>query len=473
MSKLFYVKTDDEEQVKNKIYKAKKTFLGSIHQGDYAFIRLAGEMKGSHIRRLWQVKELKEYGDVTEASFDEVALFDPVKLADFTNLDIFMLDKNLLNQVNKQTRGRSFVELHIVSEKDFLNAIKDFSSYVEDKSHHRRVKKFDKKEDIVTDSIDIQFYKEGDLWKIHWMPFYGDDFKKQFNANNFLRYNPEEKRSTKQRTFKFFSGKAKAPSIVGVWDLFCTQNKTTSQSNIKAGSKEPEKSVTDPKLEYVPSGYAKDLINAKNIIFHGAPGTGKTYLAQKIAAEIVSNGECDQYDGKKLTAEQRAAQKEQISFVQFHPSYDYADFVEGIRPVKGPNGIEFELRPGTFKSFVERAIKAYNEYNGPKENAPKYVFIIDEINRGEISKIFGELFFSIDPDYRGKGGVITQYANLHTDSTEKFYVPENVYIIGTMNDIDRSVDSFDLAMRRRFRFIELKAEDRAEDMLWMCELSHL
>ena len=93
----------------------------------------------------------------------------------------------------------------------------------------------------------------------------------------------------------------------------------------------------------------------------------------------------------------------------------------------------------------------------------KYIFIIDEINRGEISKIFGELFFSIDPGYRGRAGEIsTQYANLHADPDEKFYIPDNVYIIGTMNDIDRSVDSFDFAMRRRFRFIELKADECTE-----------
>ena len=89
-----------------------------------------------------------------------------------------------------------------------------------------------------------------------------------------------------------------------------------------------------------------------------------------------------------------------------------------------------------------------------------FVFIIDEINRGEISKVFGELFFSIDPGYRGeRGSVSTQYANLH-ETDDKFYIPENVYIIGTMNDIDRSVDTFDFAMRRRFRFVEVTAESQ-------------
>ena len=98
-----------------------------------------------------------------------------------------------------------------------------------------------------------------------------------------------------------------------------------------------------------------------------------------------------------------------------------------------------------------------------QEKLKPYIFIIDEINRGEISKIFGELFFSIDPGYRGQvGEVSTQYANLHDNTDEQFFIPENVYIIGTMNDIDRSVDSFDFAMRRRFRFIEIKADERLE-----------
>ena len=97
------------------------------------------------------------------------------------------------------------------------------------------------------------------------------------------------------------------------------------------------------------------------------------------------------------------------------------------------------------------------------EKLKKFIFIIDEINRGEISKIFGELFFAIDPGYRGTAGeVSTQYANLHSNHNDKFYIPDNVYIIGTMNDIDRSVDSFDFAMRRRFRFIEVKANEHIE-----------
>ena len=110
----------------------------------------------------------------------------------------------------------------------------------------------------------------------------------------------------------------------------------------------------------------------------------------------------------------------------------------------------------------------YSLYRALKEslNKRKFVFIIDEINRGDMSKIFGELFYAIDPDYRGKKGKIsTQYQNLVSESNvfyDGFFIPENVYIIGTMNDIDRGVESMDFAFRRRFTFVEVKASDRIE-----------
>lgn len=121
-------------------------------------------------------------------------------------------------------------------------------------------------------------------------------------------------------------------------------------------------------------------------------------------------------------------------------------------------------------SSIQKNAFSAEEANLQNENIKKadpsqpYIFIIDEINRGEISKIFGELFFSIDPSYRGEKGLVkTQYQNLITDESdpfyEGFYVPENVYIIGTMNDIDRSVESMDFAMRRRFAWVEIKANE--------------
>ena len=231
----------------------------------------------------------------------------------------------------------------------------------------------------------------------------------------------------------------------------------------------------------------------KNLILTGAPGTGKTFTAKKIAEILTKKN------------------NKQIKFVQFHPSYDYTDFVEGLRPVytntntdtntdtkqsvepQSKKEIGFELKEGIFKKFCAEALAEWNEYWGKcKEknekkkledcikNAPKYVFIIDEINRGEISKIFGELFFSIDPGYRGEEGALqTQYSNMQieqnifdkvkrNDKTGQFFVPHNVYIIGTMNDIDRSVESMDFAFRRRFAFVEIEASE-SENALYTSE----
>lgn len=365
--------------------------------------------------------------------------------------------------------------------------------------------------------------------------------------------------------------------------VFEYREKTEEEKNQNTNEKSVKDNIEDTAIG-CKNPYSKMLLESKNIIFRGAPGTGKSYVARQIATDIVSNGSENDYS--KLTEEQ----KNQIEFVQFHPSYDYSDFVEGLRPKINEDGtMGFELHDGIFKRFVDIArrnfedskkskaileqevsvqaelknffdnieygettfktitgnkfiitdvdevkkriyidipgnktinklilnideirlmLESGSEFNKisditsffgkqfatqgysydfaifkeikskrfkpssvdeNKEKLKKYVFIIDEINRGEVSKILGELFFTIDPGYRGiSGSVTTQYSNMHTNQHDKFYIPENVYIIGTMNDIDRSVESIDFAMRRRFRFIEIRAKD-TQNMLDLLE----
>ena len=187
----------------------------------------------------------------------------------------------------------------------------------------------------------------------------------------------------------------------------------------------------------------KELLNfKKNIILEGVPGVGKTYIAEKIAEDIVN--------GKK----------ENIEIIQFHQSYSYEDFIEGLRLTK--DGKHFEIYHGILKKICKTAKEHIDE---------NFVLIIDEINRGNISKIFGETFMLIEKDKRitkeqilsGKNG---KYAVELPYSNEKFDIPENIYLIGTMNTIDRSIALFDIALRRRFANYEIKPcfNDTHEDV---------
>ena len=163
----------------------------------------------------------------------------------------------------------------------------------------------------------------------------------------------------------------------------------------------------------------KTLLDDKNqVIFQGPPGTGKTYVAQKLSEHL-------------------AGSKERVTLVQFHPSYAYEDFVQGYRPTLKDGQAGFELRNGPLTQIAKRA------QDDPHGN---YYLIIDEINRGNIAKIFGELYFLLE--YR------EQEINLQYSDDEPFSLPGNLYIIGTMNTADRSIALVDLALRRRFYFVE-------------------
>lgn len=195
----------------------------------------------------------------------------------------------------------------------------------------------------------------------------------------------------------------------------------------------------------------------KNIILQGAPGTGKTYSTASIALGII--GEDLDFTDHKAVMElyKKRCDEGRIGFVTFHQSMDYEDFVEGMKPeIIGDEykNVNYKIEDGIFKRMCRNAGKA--EKQDEKDSLP-YVLIIDEINRGNVSKIFGELITLIEADKR-IGGTHPIEVTLPY-SKEPFSVPANLYIIGTMNTADRSVGSIDYAVRRRFAFVTLKAEE--------------
>jgi 5-methylcytosine-specific restriction protein B len=234
----------------------------------------------------------------------------------------------------------------------------------------------------------------------------------------------------------------------------------------------------------------------KQIVKYGAPGTGKTYQARQETSLLFDIWK------EEFAPQSAYTHASQIELVQFHPSFSYEDFMEGLRPVLDGNGVaQLTLQNGVFKEFCRNAgkweIDVYRlglkldwesitietlrhhqeKLSGDhwtyifeiedkskllSDVVPPFFFIIDEINRAELPRVFGELMYCLE--YRGnKGSVKTQYANLNNESTGMlstkqgylFFIPTNIYLIGTMNTIDRSVESFDFALRRRFLWEEV------------------
>lgn len=209
--------------------------------------------------------------------------------------------------------------------------------------------------------------------------------------------------------------------LVHCSDLYGTGSDASTEYNF---TEDPDKPfIAEEKFNEI----VELLFRKKNIILQGAPGVGKTFLARKIAYQLIGQ-----------------MKDENIETIQFHQSYSYEDFMQGIRPTTSG---DFKVRNGIFYNFCERAREKTEE---------TYVFIIDEINRGNLSKIFGELLMLIEADKRSP-----RYALKLTyseDNTSKFYVPENLYIIGCMNTADRSIAIVDYALRRRFAFCLIEPE---------------
>ena len=218
----------------------------------------------------------------------------------------------------------------------------------------------------------------------------------------------------------------------------------------------------------------------KNLILYGPPGTGKTYNSVIYAVAICDGKSVDEltdYDAV-MTRYNELKKAGRIAFTTFHQSYGYEEFIEGIKPIIDENkqDIGYTIEPGVFKKFCDNAKSITRTSTGIEstvieENTEPYVFIIDEINRGNISKIFGELITLIESTKRA--GMYEAASAILPYSGDEFSVPSNVYILGTMNTADRSIALMDTALRRRFQFVEMMPDsdvlrkihaDKVEDL---------
>lgn len=476
MENVYYLKMNDPTQVKNyEFIDFVPSNFPNLEPGDLCFVRLEGEHTPSALKRIWEFLEFTDNADGSRtAKFEphwkdengKEIFFDVLQLkTQFTSLNWFEFSRTVANHIHKQLKNRSFFKLTIVKRKEFDTAIKsasNFNSYTSNVGNYRKVEVVDR---FDPHSENIQLIKDATgVYSLNPASFIDQttliDLFDGNKPNEYAALNPNKywMGTDKGKMYQFLLNKPVDYSLVGFYDLFCSQVSPTSAKTTKraeenavsasSGKIESETEAVEKPYDGSDLGDGYDYnapmieTGGENLIIYGTPGCGKSHeLAQRLEDKIP---------------------KDNRIRVTFHQDYTYTDFVGQILPVVSDDDkVKYEFVSGPFTLALSKAIEK------PEE---KVALVIEEINRGNAAAIFGDLFQLLDRNDAGTSVYPLTNVQIANHLKKEFIytldyikLPSNLSIYATMNTGDQNVFTLDTAFKRRWNFEKLSNKFNKSD----------